>query len=147
MSPSFRIRAVGDSPSQQALLAWLQLEALPYDTPADTTRGHWWVAYEGDHPAGFAGLYESSSDVGTGYLCRAGVLPAFRGRGLQRKLIATRERKAKSLGLTALCTDTIPGNPASSNNLIACGFRMYTPAYDWAGPDACYWRKTLKHPP
>lgn len=144
MKPTFRIRAVGeDSVAHQALLQWLQLEALPEDIPADTTRGFWWVAYEGSNPAAFCGLCPSSSDPNGGYLCRAGVLPSFRGHHLQRKLIAVRERKARALGYTSLYTDTYC-NPQSSNNLIACGYRMFTPSSEWGDTGTCYWKKNLQ---
>lgn len=144
----FRIRAVDAADEKYAaLLHWLQLEALPGDTPADTRKGIWWVAFTDGQPAAFCGLYDSLSVAKAGYLCRAGVLPAFRGMRLQRRLIATRQRKARALGFTSLHTDTIAGNPASINNLIACGFRSFTPAIAWAGGDACYWRKTLSTTP
>lgn len=143
MTP-IRIRKVdGKSEVNAALLLWLQLQILPYDTPADTSQGHWWVAFRGDQPAAFCGMYTSQRDPAIGYLCRAGVLPEFRGMRLQRRLIAVRERAAKKLGFTSLNTDTTPGNPASSNNLIACGFRMFSPSLEWA-EGSCYWQKPLK---
>lgn len=143
MRSPFSLRAVnGGSAKYNALLLWMQLESLPLDIPADTCDGFWWVAYSGTQPAGFAGMYPSSQDPQGGYLCRAGVLPPFRGAGLQRKLIAARERKARSLGMRALYTDTYR-NPHSSNNLIERGFRMFDPELQWAGPDACYWRKSI----
>lgn len=140
MAP-IRLKEVDAGNSKHAaLLHWMQLEVMPLDVPADTQRGFWWVAFEGDRPAAFCGMYDSE-DANSGYLCRAGVLPAFRGRQLQRRMIDARVRKAKSLGYTACHTDTIPGNPASSNNLIACGFRMFNPEDPWVGPNACYWIK------
>jgi GNAT superfamily N-acetyltransferase len=139
-----RVRLIDATTERNAaLLQWLQLEALPGDTPADTQRGHWWVAFDGTTPAAFAGLYPSAHKPNAGYLCRAGVLKAFRGQRLQRRLIDARIRKAKALGFKSVHTDTIAGNPASSNNLIACGFRMFTPNPQWAGKDACYWNLPL----
>jgi GNAT superfamily N-acetyltransferase len=70
------------------------------------------------------------------------VLPAYRGRGLQRKLIAIRERKAKRLGFTATYSDTYC-NPHSSNNLIASGYRMFTPPVEYGAEGTCYWKKNL----
>lgn len=143
MSSSIRIKAVdGGAAATNALLRWLQLEILPLDTPTDTDVGFWWVAYEGSTPAGFCGLYHSATDPEGGYLCRAGVLPSFRGRHLQRKLIAVRERKARELGMKTLVTDTFC-NPQSSNNLIACGYRMFSPVKRWGFDAACYWKKNL----
>jgi len=135
----------GSSPRISALLLWLQLETLPGDPPADTGRGYWWVAYCGDRPGAFCGMYPLSQDSFHCYLCRAGVVPEFRGQGLQRRLIQARIRKARSLGFTSLVSDTVPNNPVSNNNLIACGFRMFTTAKPWCGEDgACYWIKPIK---
>lgn len=113
-----------------------QIECLPADTPIDPIEHRWWGLYVGTELAGFAAL-----DTETGYLSRAGVLPAFRGRGGQLKLIKVREKAALALGLPLLTSDTY-NNPASANNLIACGFRMYTPPSAVDG--VCYWRKPLK---
>ena len=113
-----------------------QIECLPSDTPIDPTEHRWWGLYVGTELAGFASL-----DPETGYLSRAGVLPAFRGRGGQLKLIKAREKAARALGLPLLTSDTY-NNPASANNLIACGFRMYQPSFPVDG--VCYWRKPLQ---
>lgn len=142
--PPIRIRAVVPGSAHiDALLLWLQLDILPNDPPADTGKGFWWVAYSGAQPVAFCGLYPSAHDPLRGYLCRAGVLPAFRGQGLQRRLIDTRIRKARSLGFTSITTDTVTTNPASNNNLIASGFRMFNPESPWVGDEACYWRKRI----
>lgn len=105
--------------------------------------GDWWLAKDGDVLHGFAGLWPSVRVEGAGYLCRAGVLPAARGRGLQRKLIRVRERAAKKKGWTALFSDTDPSNAHSMNNLIACGYRAFRPSEPWSGEQWCYWRKIL----
>lgn len=125
-----------------ALLRWLQLETLPHDEPLPTDKGWWWVAYQDDQPAAFAALCRSVRWRDTGYLCRAGVLRAYRGAGLQKRLIRVRERWARRMGLRWLVTDTFD-NPASANSLIACGFRMFTPSAPWAAEGACYWRKRI----
>jgi GNAT superfamily N-acetyltransferase len=141
-----RVRAVdGTDLKYAALLQWLQLEALPGDTPLETSEGNWWVAFDGSQPVAFAGLIESQQYPKSGYLCRAGVLPSHRGRGLQTRLIAVRERKARSLGWNSLVTDTYD-NPPSSNNLIKAGFRMHTPIVRYAAEGTCYWRKPLCNP-
>lgn len=92
--------------------------------------------------AGFAGLAPSSRWADTGYLCRAAVLPDYRGRGLQKRLIRVRIAKARRLGWRWLVTDTRQ-NPASANSLIDCGFRMFEPSEPWSFSDACYWRLKL----
>lgn len=72
---------------------------------------------------------------------RAGVAPMARGRGLQRKLIRARLRWGAKHRATHAITYTSPENSQSSNNLIACGFRMYTPIKPWAGLGNCYWKR------
>lgn len=140
----FELRAVnGSDPDVQTLLYVLQLEILPADKPAKTNAGWWWILYDGVKPIGFCGVYKSSQWAGTGYLCRAGVLTEYRGKGLQRRLIRVRERKARQLGFTHLVTDTYE-NPPSANNLIACGYKTYHPRSPWGGDGVIYWIKRLK---
>lgn len=137
------IRAVDTrDPDVVATLLQLQKKCLPYDTPYDVSRGHWWIAYDGYLAVGFAGIVRSISWFDCGYLCRAGVLPEYRGKGLQKKLIRVREAKAKKLGWRWLITDT-RDNPASSNSLISTGFKLYNPTVPWGFKDALYWRKKL----
>lgn len=107
--------------------------------------GWWWVLYAGNEPAGFAGMHPSFHYSNVGYLCRAGVLEKFQGHGLQKKLIAVREEKAKELGYAFILTDTAPNNYPSSNSLINCGFKLYGPrrGMRWAARHSLYWRKEL----
>ena len=90
--------------------------------------------------AGFCALGEEED--GEGYLARAGVLPEFRGQGLQKRLIKVREEFAREHGMPALICDTCD-NPASANSLIACGFKMFQPQEPWGLPRSVYWRKFL----
>lgn len=120
-------------------LMWLQLTCLPGDEPMDTTNGHWWIARNDEKLMGFAGMVPSVRWIDAMYLCRAGVVPACRGMGLQKKLIQVRIRKAKKLGYKWLITDTTD-NPASSNSLIALGFRLFEPQKPWAFPNSLYFR-------
>jgi GNAT superfamily N-acetyltransferase len=138
-----RIRAVdGADEKGEAILRYLQLETLPYDTPCETHEGWWWVAFDGGLPVAFAGLKCSLSIPGGGYLCRAGVLPSHRGRGLQGRLLASRERMARKLGMGALVSDTFD-NPHSTNNLIKAGFRAFDPPHPYGATGTNYWRKPL----
>jgi GNAT superfamily N-acetyltransferase len=111
----------------------------PY-TPDNT--GAWWVAYAGDEAAGFAGILPSYQWHATGYLCRSGVLPKFRGQGLQQRLIRIRIKYARQQGWTTVVSDTHK-NPASANSLINCGFKLYQPRTPWGFITALYWRRNL----
>ena len=128
--------------SQIQTLMQLQREILPGDRPVTIDNTYWWIAYDGDKPIGFSGYRASRQWCHTAYLCRAGVLSAYRGKGLQRRLIRVRERHAKRLGFIWAISDT-SDNPASANNLIACGYRMYEPQSPWGWRHTCYWRKKL----
>ena len=139
----FSVRKVdGSLETQAALLHWLQLETLSGDTPLTTNVGWWWILYQDDRPIGFCSLRRSAQWGDTGYLCRAGILVKYRGKGLQKRLIRVRERQAKRLKMNWLITDTY-NNPASANSIISCGFKMFTPSKPWGADETCYWRKRL----
>jgi GNAT superfamily N-acetyltransferase len=130
-------------PTTQSLLTYLQKKCLPYDTPYETDCGHWWIAFdETNKPVGFAGLVRSSTWYNCGYLCRAGVITDYRGKGLQKRLVRVRLAKAKKLGWDWAITDTT-ANPPSSNSLINQGFKLYEPTKPWAYKHSLYWRKKL----
>jgi len=125
-------------------LGVLQEKCLPGDTPYDTNYGYWWIVYDAlNLPCAFAGLVRSVRWTNVGYLCRAGVLLSHRGRGVQKRLIRARIRQARALGWDYLITDTYL-NPASSNSLIACGFKLYEPLKPWGVKETLYWRLNLK---
>jgi GNAT superfamily N-acetyltransferase len=106
--------------------------------------GWWWLLMHQETAIGFAGLRSSYRWPGnSGYLWRAGVAPGHRGRGLQKRLIRVRERKARALGWEWLFTDTTQ-SPASSNSLIACGFKVYQPSHGYGYDQTIYWRKRLR---
>ena len=137
------IRRIDTSkPKNIALLEYLQLEILPSDTPADTSIGYWWVAYDNNDPVAFCAMTHSGRWADTIYLSRAGVMEKNRGKGIQKKLIRVRERQAKKFGMNWLISDTYD-NPASSNSLIRCGFNLYTPSKPYAANGTLYFRKKL----
>jgi ribosomal protein S18 acetylase RimI-like enzyme len=144
MKSLFRIQRVDITDALvRAHVSALHLECFgPDDNPYVPTKGAWWIAFCDKEEAGFAGISESYQVHGRGYLCRAGVLPKFRGMGLQVKLIRKRIDYAKKQDWTSVVTDTYQ-NPASSNSLIKCGFKLFEPTYPWGFTNALYWRKAL----
>jgi L-amino acid N-acyltransferase YncA len=70
------------------------------------------------------------------------VLPAHRGQGIQKRLIRVRLRQARALGWNWVVTDT-HDNPASSNSLIARGFKLFDPSKPWGADKTLYWRLKL----
>jgi len=106
--------------------------------------GYWWIVYASGEPAAFAGLRPSSRWADTGYLCMAGVLPEFRGHGLQKRLIRLRLAQSRANGWHTAITETLHDNPASQRSLIECGFRPYLPTVKWGDTDhLVYWRRSL----
>lgn len=108
---------------------------------ADLSHGWWWLLFDdaGQHIA-YCGVRKW---WGTrAFLTRTGVAKVARGRGLQRRMIKLRERKARSEGLSRMLTYTTTDNWASSNNLIQMGYRLWVPS---TGAEAFYlnWYKDL----
>lgn len=108
-------------------------------------KGWWWLVWRAGVPVGFCSLHKSVIFPGAGFLSRSGILPAHRGRGLQRRMIRVRERQARALGMGLMTTYT-KSNPPSANSLIGCGYRMHEPKEFYAGEDAQYWRRSLVLP-
>lgn len=136
----YSIRRVNGS-NEKLGLAIMQLHLDTFGISADvpsTLEGYWWLVTLDGKPVGFAGLLEQDDD---GYLCRAGVLAAHRGNGLQRRLLSARERYARKLDLCRLVTDTV--HPHVERNLAACGFRRFKPAEPFGTPESSYWHKKL----
>jgi len=124
------------------------LEAMHHvcfpDFPLPGWHGDWWFAMDTDKvPAAFCGLWPSVRFPGAGYLCRAGVMPVARGKGLQRRMIRIRENAARRKGWDALYTDADAANPASINNLFASGYRAFSPPVLWDGEGFVYFRKII----
>lgn len=139
----YAVREVDTSkPEVCHTLMALQAEILPSDFPRSPDLGWWWIVYQGKTPVGFAGMVPSLKWKETVYFCRAGVQLLHRGNGLQRRLINVRMAAAKKLGYKWAVTDT-RGNPPSSNNLIACGFKIYEPRAPWGDPKTLYWIRKL----
>lgn len=126
-------------------LIWLHGECFGTSAPAlreEDCYGHWWLAYDSDAPVAFAALVPAQGAPETGYLKRCGVLVSHRGLGLQRRLVRVREARARRLGWKRMVTDTTD-NICSTNNLIRCGYRLFTPEVKWAWPESLYWEKQL----
>lgn len=129
----------------KAKLINMQKVCLPEDTPIRPNKeknNWWWIGEEGYKPVCFAHLKESSQWTDAVYLARSGVLPKWRGRGLQKKMIAIREKFARKLGYNWVITDTTDNLP-SSNSLISKGYKMFYPSNPWGNSNSIYWRKKL----
>lgn len=131
-------------PADDIRLRWAHDVCFPADDEPDWSAAVWWLLVAGQDCLGFAGIQPSARWRDTGYLVRAGVLPEFRGRGLQCHLIDLRLRYARrERGWRWAITATAAGNHASANSLIARGFKLYEPSRPWLANGALYWRKHL----
>lgn len=135
-------RADTSKEDTRRLILRLHKICFPGDKQPPLKDGHWWLIWHEGTAVAFAGIVPSAQWINCGYFSRAGVIPGHRGKHLQRRLIKVRVTKAKKLGWEAITTDT-RDNPSSANNLIECGFRMYSPRKPWAYNDSCYWRIKL----
>ncbi len=84
----------------------------------------WWLAYDGETPVAFAGIWPLPEE-GKAFLAKSGVIKAYRGSGLQKRLIRVRMSYAKEIGLYRCYTYIWAGNHASMRSLISCGLRPY----------------------
>lgn len=104
------------------------------------SEGWFWLAYDGNDPVGFAWLTPSHRYSDFAYLGRCGVIPLYRGQGLQQRFIRAREAKAKREGYNGTVTDTSSNLP-SANNLIRSGYLLYQPSTEYGFKNTLYWRK------
>ncbi len=147
MSHGYRIQLVArpEDPMVQGAargeVARMDANCFPHDDPTELDEGYWWTARKDTEPAAYAGM--KLQGWGMVYLCRAGVMPAHRGKGLQRDLLRARCSHARRLGMTSAITDTTACNVHSANNLIRSGFTLYLPQWKWSGAAALYWWKKL----
>src|SRR4051812_31737988 len=105
--------------------------------------GAWWLAHHEDKAVAFAGAAPSTYARGSGYLSRVGVVRRHQGQGLQLRLMRAIEARGRREGWRSIVSDTTD-NPASVNNFIKAGYRLYQPDAPWAWSNTLYWRKWLR---
>jgi GNAT superfamily N-acetyltransferase len=149
--PLIKIRLVA-SPDDLSDIVRAELERLdmicfPEDKPYPKEGCFWWLAFDGKRVIAFAGLKPLAGiNRGTGFLCRAGVIPNARGSKVQRRLVRARIKKALQLGLKRVITYTSRVNFGSIINLLKSGMRFYSPSNDWAHKEALYFCRVLSEP-
>jgi hypothetical protein len=143
-TPTYRIREV-DGQDDEIADTLADLHRLTFFNGAclpDFDWGHWWLAYHQAQPVAFAGLVPSTRAYNAGYLCRVGVLKKHCGHRRQLRLMRAMELRARHNGWNCMVSDTTE-NPASANNFIRAGYRLYLPEYPWAYANTLYWRKVI----
>ena len=106
---------------------WRDLEP-PFEVSLDIPEAWGFLAFAGAEPAGggMLGVVE-----GVALLSGDGVIPRFRGRGLQQALIRGRLAFAQERGCDIACASTAPGT-ASQRSYEACGFHAAYPKVEMA---------------
>lgn len=101
-------------------------KSIDFRLPQFTKDKSWWIAIIDGKFAGFAGTTAKVDwDKAEGlFVGPCGVLPEFRGRGLQRKFLKVRERYAIAKGYTKLVGSVETANVWSGNNFIRCGYEL-----------------------
>ncbi len=117
-------------------------EFLPLK-PKHLVKGFWWLVHCDAQLVGFAGMVPFDPFPRIGYPKRAGVLPAHRGKGLQRELMVLREERARaSTDWTHFVSECSYDNVVSANNFIKAGFTLCEAERPWE-KKTLFWRKAL----
>ena len=126
-------------------LNMLDAACFPEDELYPKDGCYWWIFFNvHGEPLAFAGLKPLTGfNKGMGFLCRAGVLPGARGKGLQRRLIKVRVSYARRLKLREVVTYTSPHNYKSAANLLRARFKFYKPIQPWGVDGALYFNMEL----
>jgi GNAT superfamily N-acetyltransferase len=121
---SFR-RAV--SREDAALIAQMDVICFPIDTPAEFAGANWFIGCDGVRSAAYCAWKIVDHDGPIGFHYRGGVMPDWRGHGLQREMFRLREAEMREQGIARAVTYTDADGAASMRNLIAEGYRPYAP--------------------
>lgn len=101
---------------------WRELDP-PFEVSLEVQDAWGFLAFVNGQPAGggMLGIVD-----GVALLSGTGVIPRFRGQGLQKALIWTRLAFARERGCDVACAGTAPGT-ASQRSYETCGFRAAYP--------------------
>ncbi|CAN5697578.1 hypothetical protein BH10PSE6_BH10PSE6_06110 [soil metagenome] len=116
------------SPEDGHLILRMDRICFPVDDPPSIAGAEWVIGWEGETPAAYCAWKPvEQGDLAAGFHYRGGVLPEYRGQGLQRQMLRLREGRMRERGLTAAVTYTDADGAASMRSLIAEGYRPYAP--------------------
>jgi GNAT superfamily N-acetyltransferase len=115
-------------PEDEQRILGMDRICFPVDEPPTIAGAEWVIGWDGATPAAYcAWKTVRHDDVAVGFHYRGGVMPAYRGHGLQRQMLRLREARMREQGLTAAVTYTDADGAASMRSLIAEGYRPYVP--------------------
>ncbi len=116
-----------------------EIAALPGDY--SPTRGRLYLAIIGDQPAACIAL--RPIDPRTCEMKRLYVRPAYRGRGMGRRLAVMLVDEARAIGYTSMRLDTLPVMTEAVGLYESMGFRRIEPYRHNPVPGAIYMELTL----
>ena len=129
----------------KSLIDYLQRRWFPGDRVFTGESADWVVRADDGNLVGFCMLavdYMGRPDVA--FLARAAVAPDARGHNLHVRMLRTRERYARRVGITRIYTYTSPRNIKSNVNLQRASYTLYEPPTLYVGKKWLYWQKHLK---
>jgi ribosomal protein S18 acetylase RimI-like enzyme len=134
-----------DALQKSELILSMDRVCFPEDDPPliDRFTSGWIVKVRGAI-AGYALARLAGGTPNALYMSRCGVLPEYRGLGLQQLMIAARYEYACEEGYQEVITDTQPMNLPSCNNLIKQGFTLYEPTGTCLDTGTLYWKRVVK---
>jgi GNAT superfamily N-acetyltransferase len=134
-SPQVRIAEVSEAELYNRIVGagfmerddWRDLEP-PFRVSLEVAGAWGFLAFVGDEPAGggMLGVVD-----GVALLSGDGIVPRFRGRGLQKALIQARLSFAQARGCDLACASTAPGT-ASQKSYEGCAFHAAYPKVEMA---------------
>ena len=117
----------------------LHKRAFPADYVRDFSTDKCWLMTDYNKLVGFCSLYVCDKE--TVFLSRTGIF--VNKMGYHRKAIQYRDRWCVRNGYKYIVTYVSEDNYPCIVNMIKCGYKFYTPAWDYAGPDFHYFIKQL----
>ena len=116
------------SPEDGQRILRLDRICFPVDEPPSIVGAEWIIGWDCETPAAYCAWKTVEHDgILVGFHYRGGVLPEYRGHGLQRQMLRLRETGMREQGLVAAVTYTDADGAASMRSLIAEGYRPYAP--------------------
>ena len=116
------------SPEDGKQILLMDRICFPVDEPPTLAGAQWAIGWDGETPAAYCAWKTVEHDgVAVGFHYRGGVLPEYRGHGLQRQMLRLREARMREQGLAVAVTYTDADGAASMRSLIAEGYRPYAP--------------------
>ncbi len=127
----------------RALIRYMDAECFPKDEPFEWKDAYFTIGEKYPSSEKYPACYCAWKPVEfkgstVAFLYRAGVMPEFRGQGLQQKMIAIRENQIHHhRDIDFIITCTAVDNMASISSMQKSGYKIYSPS-NGKLPDVAY---------